>query len=589
MSAARIAASLRSTGPDAIPPPRFRPRIITPRRQRESGRGAKSAFADAAINYHCGMTGETIPVLIAGGGPVGLALAIELGMSGVPVLLVERRDGSIGVPKMSGLSTRSMELNRRWGIAEKAKRAGWPETHPNDFVYCTSLTGRELARSRMPSYAETRLAYTPEPGCGCAQIFYDPILLARARELPNVTIRHMTALESFAEDAAGVSATLRDVTSGQTRDVRARYLVGCDGADGTVARAIVRNYEGEGIVAHSVNVYFRAPDLPKIHKMGWARFYRFTDARGTWGEIIGIDGKERWRLSVLHADADFNGDAYLRRLAGGPLEYEILSVMDWERRERVAERYRRGRVFIAGDAAHQNSPTGGLGLHTGLADACDLGWKLAAIHHGWGGAHLLDSYEAERKPVALDNVRASTAEFRILVDLPAGPEIDDDTPQGAELRRKFAEAFRRTGEVRSAIYTENLRTGYCYEPSPICVPDGSTRPPVETREFVPVARPGTRAPHAWLADGRSTLDLFGRGFVLLRLGRRPPDARAIEEAARVRGVPFERVDLPDPEIEALYEAPLVLVRPDGHVAWRAAGAPADALALIDRVRGALPS
>ena len=527
-----------------------------------------------------------IPVLIAGGGPVGLALAIELGMSGIACLLVERRDGSIGVPKMSGLSTRSMELNRRWGVAEQAKHAGWPMTHPNDFVYCTSLAGRELARSKMPSYAEQKLSYTPEPGCGCAQIFYDPILLARARELPGVTIRHMTALENFAEDEDGVRATLRDMTSGRTEEVAARYLVGCDGADGTVARALVRGYEGEGVVADSVNVYFRAPDLPKIHDKGWARFYRFTDARGTWGEIIGIDGKERWRLSVLHADADFDGDAYMRRLAGAPLGYEILSVMNWERRERVAERYRAGSVFIAGDAAHQNSPTGGLGLHTGLADACDLGWKLAAALRGWGGGRLLDSYEAERKPVALDNVRASTAEFRVLVDLPTGPEIDDDSEAGEALRRRFAAEFRRTGEVRSAIYTENLRTGYCYEPSPICVADGTTRPPVETKDFVPVARPGTRAPHAWLADGRSTLDLFGRGFVLLRLGGRAPGADAIVGAARARNVPLEVVELADAAIAALYERALVLVRPDGHVAWRADDPPKDALPLIDRVRGA---
>ncbi len=532
------------------------------------------------------MTSAQIPVLIAGGGPVGLALAIELGLSDVPCLLVERRDGSIGVPKMSGLSIRSMELNRRWGIAEQAKRAGWPATHPNDFVYCTSLAGRELARAKMPSYADQKLPYTPEPGCGCAQIFYDPILLARARELPDVTIRHMTALESFSQDEAGVRATVRDMTTGRSEEISARYLVGCDGADGTVARAIVRNYEGEGIVANSVNVYFRAPDLPKIHDKGWARFYRFTDARGTWGEIIGIDGKERWRLSVLHADPEFNGDAYMRRLAGAPLDYEILSVMNWERRERVAERYRDRNVFIAGDAAHQNSPTGGLGLHTGLADACDLGWKLAAVFAGWGGERLLDSYEIERKPVALDNVRASTAEFRILVDLPTGPEIDADTPAGEALRQKFATEFRRTGEVRSAIYTENLRTGYCYEPSPICVPDGTTRPPVETREFVPVARPGTRAPHAWLAEGRSTLDLFGRGFVLLRLGPNPPEARAIADAARERRVPLEIVALADPAIAALYERALVLVRPDGHVAWRADDAPTDALALIDRIRGA---
>jgi 2-polyprenyl-6-methoxyphenol hydroxylase-like FAD-dependent oxidoreductase len=532
------------------------------------------------------MSSDIIPVLIAGGGPVGLALAVELGRAGIPCTVVERRDGSVSVPKMSGLSVRSMEFNRRWGIAEKVKGAGWPLTHPNDMVYCTSIVGYELARAKIPAYVDTHLPYTPEPYCACAQIFYDPILLAHARSLPAVTIRHFTTFESFTQDDDGVRACLRDTKTGRSETVSARYLVGCDGAAGVVASALGVGYEGQGIVANSVNVYFRAPDLPKIHGKGWARFYRFTDAGGSWGEIIGIDGKERWRLSVLHAVPDFDGDAYLRRLLGTDIPYEILSVMDWERRERVADRYRDRRVFIAGDAAHQNSPTGGLGLHTGLADAVDLGWKLAAVLEGWGGEGLLDSYQAERKPVALDNVKVSTAEFTLLAAMPSGPEIAEDSPRGAELRRKFAETFRATGEVRSSIFTENLRLGYCYEPSPICIADGTTRPPVETQAFVPVARPGTRAPHAWIGEGRSTLDLFGRGFVLLRLGADPPGAERITAAAAERRVPLAVVDLADPQIAALYERRLVLVRPDGHVAWRDDRAPADGFALIDKVRGA---
>jgi 2-polyprenyl-6-methoxyphenol hydroxylase-like FAD-dependent oxidoreductase len=532
------------------------------------------------------MSQEILPVLIAGGGPVGLALAIELGMSGIAVTVVEKRDGKIGVPKMSGLSIRSMELNRRWGIAEKAKRAGWPQTHPNDFVYCTSMAGFELARRRIPSYVEQDLPFTPEPSCGCAQIFYDPILLERARGLPNVTLRHRVSLESFTQDKDCVYAKVMDTTSGRTETIIARYLVGCDGAGGTVPTALKVAYEGSGIVAKSVNVYFRSPDMAKIHDMGWARFYRFTDARGSWGEVIGIDGKELWRLSVLKADPDFDGDGYMRRLAGTErMKYEIISVMGWERRECVADRYRDRRVFLAGDAAHQNSPTGGLGLHTGLADAVDLGWKLVATLEGWGGPGLLDSYEIERKAVAFDNVRASTAEFHILADLPTGPEIAADTPAGAAQRQRFAEAFRSTGEVTSSFYTENLRMGYCYEPSPIVIPDGTTRPPVTTQDFVPVARPGTRAPHAWIAEGRSTLDLFGKGFVLLRLGKEPPAVDAVVEAAAQRSVPLRVVDLADAAIAELYERKLVLVRPDGHVAWRGDAVPGDVGGMIDRVRG----
>src|SRR5579875_988874 len=324
----------------------------------------------------------------------------------------------------------------------------------------------------------------------------------------------------------------------------------------------------------------------EMHDKGWARFFRFTDRGGTWGEIIGID-RELWRLAPMRAIEGYEPRDYMHRIAGRDFAYEIINVMHWERRERVARRYRDGkRVFIAGDAAHQNSPTGGLGLHTGLQDACDLGWKLAAVLQGWGGKRLLDSYQIERQPVALNNVRACTDEFDLLCALPTGPEIEQPGDAGDALRRRWVEAFHATNHANSPTFTENLRLGYCYDPSPIVVSDGSEAIPVETPQFVPSARPGTRAPHAWLEDGRSTLDLFGKGFVLLRLGAAPPSRSTIAAAAEARRVPLTVVDLADDKIAALYERRLVLVRPDGHVAWRSDDPPPDALALIDKVRGA---
>ncbi len=534
------------------------------------------------------MSAEPLPVLIAGGGPVGLALAIELGMAGIPCLVVERRDGTISIPKMSGLSIRSMELNRRWGIAEIVQNSGWPKTHPQGLIYCTSMVGFELARHHVPAYVDQKLGYTPEPRVACAQIFYDPILLAKARSLPSVTVRHLTSLDTFAQDEDGVTATITDRKTGKSETIRARYLVGCDGADGTVVTALGFGYEGLGLVAHSVNVFFRSAEMMKIHDKGWSRFFRFTDAGGTWGEIIGIDGKELWRLSVLKADPTFDADRYMRRLIGrDDVPYEVLSVMDWERRERVAQRYRDRRVFICGDAAHQNSPTGGLGLHTGLADAVDLGWKLVATLKGWGGPKLLDSYEADRKPIALLNVQACTDEFVLLADLPGGPEIAEDSPAGAALRKRWAEAYRASSGANGPTFTENLRLGYYYENSPVCVADGTPPIPYETVAFVPSARPGTRAPHAWIGEKRSTLDLFGNNrFVLLRLGAEPPEVGRLADAAATRGVPLDSVDLADPELLDLYQRRLVLVRPDGHVAWRGDALPADVPGLIDRVRGA---
>ena len=489
------------------------------------------------------MTDESIPVLIAGGGPVGLALAIELGSSGIRCTVVERRDGSVSVPKMSGLSIRSMEFNRRWGIAEQVKATGWPRAHPNDFVYCTSMTGFELARWRVPSYDDTHLSFTPEPGAGCAQIFYDPILLAKARALPSVTLRFYTRLDSFTQDADGVTATVTDPRTGASETLRAQYLVGCDGAGGTVPQGLGVTNEAQGAIANSVNVYFRSAELMQIHDKGWARFFRFTDAGGSWGEIIGIDGKALWRLSVLKEVPGMTSDDYMRRLAGRAIGYEILSTMRWERRECVGDRYRDRRVFIAGDAAHQNSPTGGLGLHTGLADAVDLGWKLAAVLQGWGGPVLLESYEAERKPVALNNVRVSTREFELLTELPGGPEIADDTPEGAALRKRWHDAYIGGGQARSRSFTENLRLGYCYEGSPVVVPDGTPAIPYRDARV----RAGGAAGHARAARldrrpaARRSIS-FGTGFVLLRLGAEPARRRAAGGGRRpaLRAVPHRR-------------------------------------------------
>jgi 2-polyprenyl-6-methoxyphenol hydroxylase-like FAD-dependent oxidoreductase len=524
-----------------------------------------------------------IPVLIVGGGPVGLALSVELALSGIACTLIERRDGKVTVPKSSNLSGRIMEFNRRWGIARKVAGAGWPLTFPNDRVYCTSMVGPELGREPMAPYTELKFPHTPEPPCGCVQSYYDPILFERARSLPLVTMRIWTNFESLTQDEHGVSAVVLD-DSGRREVILAKYLVGCDGGGSTVRKAIGVDYEGAGVISSSCNIYFRSDALGKMHDKGWARIYRFTDEGGSWGELIACNGNELWRLTVFKRLSNHGPDDYLRRLAGAEFPYEILSVMDWERRDAVAHRYRDRRVFIAGDAAHQNSPTGGLGLHTGLGDVVDLAWKLLASLRGWGGAELLDSYEAERKPVGILNVRESTAMFDLLTGLPGAPGIGEDSPRGTEARRTWGEAFRRAGNGNTPGLTDNLRFGYCYEPSPIVIADGSTKPPQETPKFVATARSGTRAPHAWLDSERSTLDLFGSGFVLLRFGG-APDAQAMVDAAGRVGMPFRVVDIPDPQIAALYERKLVLVRPDGHVAWRGDVLPTNPAWVIDRVRG----
>lgn len=517
---------------------------------------------------------STIPVLIAGAGPVGLTLAIELGMRGIDCMLIEQRDGRLRVPRMSQVSVRNMEFCRRWAIADKVRGAVWSSTHPLDFVYAASLVGPEVARLKVPSYAQQgNLDYSPEGGCTCPQIFFDPILAEKARSLAPVTMRYRTRLDSFEQDAEAVHAHVTDMETGRESTLSARYLIGCDGAGGPVRRQLGIDLDGIGTIATSVNIFFRSPELQSIHDKGWARFYRMIDERGCWSELIAIDGRELWRLTVFHHEgAAIDSDAYLRKMAGRDFNYEIIDATAWERRDCVAQGYRRGRVLIAGDAAHQSSPTGGVGMHAGVCEAMNLSWKLEALFKDWGGPALLDSYEAECRPIAQWYVELSTGTFNALTSLPGGMGMRDVIATDDSILHRLS-------------LPDQFRAQFCYENSPICVADGTPRPQ-GAAQLQPSARPGTRAPHAWIADGRSTLDLFGDGFVLLRFGGPAAAVDGLVAAARERGVPLRVVAIDRPDVARLFERRLVLVRPDGHIGWRGDDPPADPAALLDRVRGA---
>ncbi len=516
-------------------------------------------------------------VLIAGAGPVGLSLACELGRLGIECVLVEKRDGSINVPKMSMVSSRVMEFCRRWGIADQVRKAVWPESHALDFVYVTSLKGRELARVKVPSYKDRKLAFTPEGACHCPQIYFDPILTAHVRTLPNVSLRYGLRLDAFTQTSHGVSASLTALDTGDGLTIHADYLVGCDGPGGIVRAALGIELGGLGRVANSANIYFRSKELPFLHDNGWARIYRTVDASGCWAELIPIDGVELWRLSVFDdPEAAANPPATLRRLMGADFPFELIDVSPWERRDFVGASFGRGRVFLAGDAVHQCSPTGGFGMHMGIEDAMNLAWKLAATIEGWGGPNLLGSYELERRPIDARNVAISTRNYKQIEEIPGW---DDTLAKAGQLDP----AVEWRDHLIALGGGEIEKIQYCYEFSPICIADGTPEIVYDVRHFQPTTRPGARAPHVWLADGRSTLDLYGDGFVLLRFGEAGVEG-LLKEAARCK-IPLRVVDIGEAEAAAIYQRRLVLVRGDGHVAWRGDALPGDPAALLARVTG----
>jgi hypothetical protein len=346
---------------------------------------------------------------------------------------------------------------------------------------------------------------------------------------------------------------------------------------------------GVPTLEYNLNIFFRVNELWNFHDKGKAALHFFADAQGIWRTLVQIDGRELWRLGVrgqwhFENPDKVDASAMITEMVGRAIPHTVVSSLPWVARDLVADNYVKGRVFLAGDAAHQNTPSGGFGLNTGMGDVNDLGWKLAGLVQGWGGPRLIESYEADRRPVAARIVKQATGNFMRDRQRPSHPEIAMDTPAGAEARRVMGAAIV---ESQSKVYlTDGTALGQVYDNSPIVCDDGTPPPAASISEYRPTTRPGARAPHAWLADGRSTLDLFGRGFTLVKLGADAPDSSAFESAFESRGVPLSVAPLADPEIGALYERRLVLVRPDGHVAWRGDTAPADPLAVVDRVRGA---
>jgi 2-polyprenyl-6-methoxyphenol hydroxylase-like FAD-dependent oxidoreductase len=538
------------------------------------------------------MSCERTPVLIAGAGPVGLALAGDLGWRGLPCTLIEKTDGLIEQPKMDIVGPRTMEFCRRWGIADWVRDAPYPGDYPQDCIYVTGLNGYELGREPFPPRAQEKCPpQSPQKRERVPQDMFDPILQRFVRTFPHVTLRYQTELIAFEETADAVIATVRDA-DGATQTIAADYLVGTDGGASLVRERAGITMSGNPALTYTTNVMFRCANFPSLHDKGLGYRFIFIGPQGTWLTIVAINGGDRFRMSIVgsankvhHGEADIRGA--LRRAIGRDFDYEILSIMPWVRRELVADRYGTKRVFIAGDAAHLMSPTGGFGMNTGIQDAVDLGWKLEATVRGWAGQDLLASYENERRPVAVRNVTEASANLGRMLStrrrLPP-PEIFAPGAIGDAARKDYGVWFTQT--MRHEWFTLGIHLGYRYEGSPVIWPDGTPAPPLETSAFTQTARPGHRAPHAWLPDGRSTLDLFGRGFTLLRLGPDAPGSERLRAAAEAVGAPLAVVHLDVPEVTALYERRLVLVRPDGHVAWRADSEPDDASAVIDVVRGA---
>lgn len=532
------------------------------------------------------------PVLIVGGGPVGLALAADLGWHGVQCLLVEQTDGGISNPRIIAENVRSMEFCRRWGISDEVKASGFPVDYPHDALYVTSLAGHKIARVTRPSHGggASASSVSPERAQRCHQGLFDPILRRLANRFPSVTLQYCCEFESFEQDAGGVTSWIRDQKTGERMLVRSQYLVACCGGRSGIRQALGIQMEGDPALGYPINIVFRVPELWSLHDKGKSALCYLIGSDGVWATINSVNGRDLWRISLLLKQPtdpkDIDIRAVVEKVVGRSFDFELISAISWVQRAVVADRYGEGRVFLAGDCAHQNPPDGGLGMNTGLGDAFDLGWKLAASVDGWGAPGLLASYEADRRSVGIRNVAEALRSIERRTFTEANG-IEKDDAQAKAARQRCAEKIER--ETTAFFRTDGVALGYRYEGSPVCCPDGTPPPPDDPEVYVATTRPGHRVPHTWLKEGVSTLDLYGHGFTLLRLGADAPDPWPLLSAARRHGVPIRVFASSRPDLCSLYERKLVLVRPDGHAAWRGEANPDDPEAIINRVRGAAPS
>jgi 2-polyprenyl-6-methoxyphenol hydroxylase-like FAD-dependent oxidoreductase len=526
-------------------------------------------------------------VIICGGGPTGLTLAVDLGMRGIRCVLLEQKEAPLFLPKMERSNARSMEIYRRMGLADRIRAVGLPADVPMDvFIVLTNVVDPPLLHKKYPSVtalkaeiAATHDGTLPlEPYQLISQYTLEPFLKSVAETLPSVSVHFGHELLSFSQDANGVTATVKDL-AGKTSEISAAFLVGCDGGASVVRKQLGIKLSGneDRMLQLRQSLHYCEGLFDRI-PIGKGRHYHVADNHAT--QMIVQDSTKHFTLHSI-VDSDEDMVRMFAQTIGMPLKFETLYVGEWKQNLLLADSYDDGRVFIAGDAAHLVIPTGGLGMNSGVGDAIDLSWKLAATLEGWGGPKLLPAYTTERRRVGDFNVQASRyatlgrRKWRSMWK----PNIRDDTPEGAAARAELVRVADT--EQRKSNEMTGAELGYHYFGSPLVWPEQGEGPQYDFVEYTPSTWPGVRLPHTWLDDGTAMQDRIGydRGFTLLRLGKSQADVSALEKAFAGYRAPFRVLDIPDAEPRAVYGCDLILLRPDMHVAWRGNRLPDDAARL----------
>ena len=540
-------------------------------------------------------------VVIIGGGPCGLMLAIELGRRGISAILLEERTTPSRFPSANATQARTMEHYRRLGFAEKVRAEGLPPDYPTDIAYFTRYTKHELARFSLPSARAAREMVKTLSGSWSAaelphrvsQIFVEDVLRGEAAACPTVSLRPGWRMTAIRDNGDGVEV---DAESGSGRvTLRASYAVAADGGSSPTRKMLGINYAGEtGAVRDFMGgrmfaIHFRAPKLYDVlpHPRAWM-YWAINHERRAF--MAAVNGRDEFTFHTqIGPDmrardiSDAQAIAMFHEGFATPLDIEIIGRSSWNAGYTlVAEKFQQGRILMGGDAVHLFTPTGGLGYNTAVEDAVNLGWKLAAVLKGWGGPALLKTYEIERQMIARRNTTYARgfADSVGLFALPA--EIEQDTPAGEAARKVTGDHYNH--HARFEFNIPGITFGGRYDGSPIIATDGTAPPPDSPNTYVPTGCPGGRAPHLWLDNGRSLYDTLGFEFTLLVLNQNVADAAKFRDAAQTQNIPLSIVAVATEGARDLYGADLALIRPDQIVAWRG-NASADAATVLRQVIG----
>jgi 2-polyprenyl-6-methoxyphenol hydroxylase-like FAD-dependent oxidoreductase len=540
-------------------------------------------------------------VIIIGAGPCGLVLAIELGRRGIPVIVLEERTSPGRFPAANATQARTMEHYRRLGFAEKIRAQGLPPDYPTDIAYFDRFAKRELARfcltARTAREIVKRLSGSwnaAELPHRCSQMYIEAVLQREAQAHNSVSIRAGWRSVAVREVSDAVEVEAERTDGGERATLRASYAVGADGGGSATRKALGYDLTGEsGVVrdflgGRMLALYFRSNELYDAipHARAWMYWAVNPERRAV---MVAINGRDEFIFNTQmrppvqpEAISDADAEAMFQVVLGARLDVDVIARSAWNAGYTlVAEKFRRGRILLGGDAA-LFTPTGGLGYNTAVEDAVNLGWKLASRIKGWGGPVLLDSYDSERHAIATRNT-AYARTFADSVGRFVPPrELEDDSPAG-EAARKMA-GDHLNAHARFEFNIPGITFGGRYDGSPIIIPDGTSPPADTVNDYIPSACPGGRAPHLWLADGRSLYDALGFEFTLLRLGSQPVDAAPFATEASALGLPLTVLEVASDEARGIYGADLALIRPDQIVAWRGNGS-AGAANVLRRAAG----